>query len=78
MIINISTVIGLSLATLIVTYLIVWGIGKKQRGEPLLAADKVGIAVFSLWATAIYLDVIFYHGYTFTVVNGINFRFGRS
>lgn len=68
-------IVGLTLSSLIISYLIVWTNQKKNRNEPLTSADKLAICVFSFWAIAILLDVLFVGEYTFTVVKGLRMKF---
>ena len=75
--VNVSIIIGLSLATLIITYLIVNGVEKHKNGVKYTASGGIGVAVFTLWALAIYLDILFVRTYTFTSVRGIDFTIGR-
>ena len=76
--IHISTIVGITLFLLIIIYLSVWGSEKRKNKEKMTAAEGISIAVFTFWAFAILLDVMFVHEYTFTVVKGIELAFGES
>ena len=76
--IHISTIVGTSLFLLIIAYLAVWGSAKRKNKEKITAAEGLGTAVFTVWAFAIILDVIFVHEYTFTVVRGLELGFGEN
>ena len=76
--IDVSLIIGVSLASLIITYLIVWGISKRNKNEKMTTAEGLNVAVFTLWAFAICLDIFFVNAYTFTVVKGIDMQFGKN
>lgn len=73
MIIKISNIFGLTLASLIIAYLGVWSREKKGKFSE---QEKLNICVFTFWAAAILLDVMFNEGYTFTVIKGLKLHLG--
>ena len=68
MIINRSSIAGLTLVSLIIAFLVVQD---ETKEKPYTKSEKLAIAVFSFWCFAIILDIIFSGTYTFTFVRGI-------